>query len=630
MPKRMIGLRLFCLAGFFLAGNAYSANIIVNTTDDDTTSGKCSLRNAIALTNSADSNGALPTAGVKGCTGDTATIVLVSGQTYNLKSAITITKKVQINSLPSNNTTSAYQGINNAVIKMVGTDRLFVVDDGNPDIANIDVGFNQIDFIGCGTNGAAACATNGGLFYNRENLTLQYARMTNGIAANGGGAVFNDGIQNASAPSTSAGQLTLDHVFFANNQATLGGAVYSAQPHYEIISSVFRDNTTTGSGSATVYVQQPSSLVAGQVVSNTGTRTGNIRNSTFFNNHSSYVVNLLDGMLINNSTIVKNDGGVLLAALGGFANLSNSIVSDNGGQDCTLGSGNQAGTNNVVYRTGDCGNSPDSQNPNINLSTISHNQLIAGSTIDGACDLPPADGLLCPYHVDKNQFLGGFKPRLLVSYKAITDSPIVNRGRVFSNGTTLNTYQCENNDARGNAREATVLCDVGAIELTIGTPNPIGQDILYYQTANIDMTDDLGDGQLWPATNCDDVYADQPGFIKGTTKWQPGCMTASPSTYVPLKGSFSIDSNAMLKYTPFSNYHGTDFFNVNVVTTTTRFSQAVNDRALTLTGKVVMDPPDTFQNKTVHTGGATGLVSLLGLLGLVLLRRRNDMQGRGV
>lgn len=614
MLKRIIGLSFICMAG-----HAYSANILVNTTDDeDVANDKCSLREAITLINSADSKGALPTAGYQGCKGDTPVVVLESGKTYTLNKQIQIKKRVQISSLPAGGGNLSYPGENNATIKMVGTDRLFLVDDENPDIAKIDVSFNQIDFMGCGATTQSACAINGGIFFNREALKISVARISNGIASGSGGALYNDGIQNASSTDNSAGQLDLDSVIFSKNIAGNGAAIYSAQPRYEIRNSVFRDNEATLNGAAVVFVQQPANIASGSSINSS--RTGNIRNSTFFSN-KAIAVNLLDGMLINNSTIIKNKAGVLLNALSGYANLSNSIVSDNDEQDCIQASGNQAGTNNVVYRTGDCGVSNDnSTNPNINLSNVAHNKLLAGTTIDGACDLPPADGLLCPYHVDKEKFIGGFKPRLLVAYQKITDSPIVNRGRVFSDGTTTNTWQCESTDARGKNRETEVLCDVGAIELVIESQNKIGQDIKFDQIASIDLTDNLGDGQLWPSSNCNDVYADQPGFV-AKTDWKEGCMAFVPGKEAT-KGALAIDPNALLKYTAFSNYHGTDNFSINLVTTTSRFSQALNDRTITLRGTIVMDPPDTFQNKKVNLGGATGVFSLLGMLGLVWVRRR--------
>lgn len=625
MLKRTIGLGLLCMAS-----HAYSANIVVNTTEDEfdekTPNSTCSLREAIQLINSADANGKIPEAGFGGCSGKDASssIVLETGKTYILNKEVAITKPLSINVLDEAGNSTKYSGESNAIIKAKGAHRLFTIDDNNPNIANITVLIGQVDFVGCGADDASAtCAPIGGLIFNRENLSLSFSRLKSGIAETNGGAIYNEGIGTGTNAGLAAGVLTLTNVLFQDNKAAQGAAIYSVQPRYEIVGSVFRDNNASGTAGAIVFVNRPGDATTTNGSSSTA-RTGNIRSSTFFDNKGR-VANLLDGMVINSSTIIKNTAGIYLNSATGSANLSNSIVAGNG-EDCIIEAGNKAVTNNLVYNSG-CGVG-EAGNLNTNLNSLKTPiQLIANVGIkgksEGKCDQPPAVGLLCPYATPKETFNGFFKPRLLTQYDSINDSPIVNRGSNFvgNQATTDKTVACESTDQRGKTRETTVLCDVGAIELIIEDQGKIGQDIKFNQIAEIDLTDSLGDGQLWPKDECNGVFEDLPN-PPVNNNWQPGCLQFVEGKEAK-KGSLILDANALLKYTPFKNYHGSDDFSIKVVTTTSRFSEGVNDRSITLRGTVVQEPDNNFENKSVKTsGGSTGLVSLLGLLSLVWMRRR--------
>ena len=625
MLKRTIGLGLLCMAS-----HAYSANIVVNTTEDEfdekTPNSTCSLREAIQLINSTDANGKIPEAGFGGCSGKDASssIVLQTGKTYILNAEVAITKPLSINVLDEAGNSTKYSGENNAIIKAKGAHRLFTIDDNNPNIANITVLIGQVDFVGCGADDASAtCAPIGGLIFNRENLSLSFSQLKSGIAETNGGAIYNEGIGTGTNAGLAAGVLTLTNVLFQDNKAAQGAAIYSVQPRYEIVGSVFRDNNASGTAGAIVFVNRPGDATTTNGSSSTA-RTGNIRSSTFFDNKGR-VANLLDGMVINSSTIIKNTAGIYLNSATGSANLSNSIVAGNG-EDCIIEAGNKAVTNNLVYNSG-CGVG-EAGNLNTNLNSLATPiQLIANVGIngksEGKCDQPPAVGLLCPYATPKETFNGFFKPRLLTQYGSINDSPIVNRGSNFvgNQATTDKTVACESTDQRGKTREITVLCDVGAIELIIEDQGKIGQDIKFNQIAEIDLTDSLGDGQLWPKDKCDDVFKDLPN-PPVNNNWQPGCLQFVEGKEAK-KGSLILDANALLKYTPFKNYHGSDDFSIKVVTTTSRFSEGVNDRSITLRGTVVQEPDNNFENKSVKTsGGSTGFVGLLGLLSLVWMRRR--------
>lgn len=626
MLKRTIGLGLLCMAS-----HAYSANIVVNTTEDEfdkeTPNSTCSLREAIELINLTDASNKIPEVGFGGCNGKDASpsIVLETGKTYFLNSEVEIRKSLSINVLDEAGNSTKYSGENNAIIKAKGAHRLFTIGEESPNITSINVLIAQVDLIGCGAENASDLCkkiANGGLIYNRKNLSLSFSRLKNGIASTGGGAIYNEGIGTGTNAGIAAGLLTLTNVLFQNNKAPEGAAIYSVQPRYEIVGSVFRDNVATGDGTI-VYVNRPGDPITTTSGTSATERTGNIRSSTFFAN-TGRIANLLGGMVINNSTIINNTAGIYLAsATDNSANLSNSIVVDNGASDCIVANGNKAVTNNVVYRSGDCG-AGTSNNPNRKLAediVLLANSGIGNNKLEGKCDRPPAVGLLCPFTTQKEIFNGFFKPRLLRDYTSIMDSPIVNRGRVASGGETTSTLRCESTDQRGKSRETTVLCDIGAIEIVIEEQSKIGQDIKYDQIAEIDLTDSLGDGQLWPKEFCNEVFADLPNPPK-KTDWQEGCLQFVEGKEAK-KGSLILDENALLKYTSFKNFHGSDDFSIKVVTTTSRFSEGVNDRSIILRGTVVQEPENDFQNKSVKTsGGSTGIISLLGMLSLVWIRRR--------
>ena len=623
MLKRTISLGLLCMAS-----HAYSANITVNTTDDEDgiANNKCSLREAITLINMTDSAGKIPEAGYGGCSGVDASpsIVLETGKTYLLDKQIEIKKSLTVNVLNENAGDTAFNGENNAIIKAKGAHRLFNIDDGQPNIANLTVSFRQVDFKGCAADTATVCAPTGGLIFNRENLVISFSRLSHGTASDSGGAIYNEGVASAGERDASAGLLTLNNVLFENNQANQGAAIFSVQPRYDIGGSVFRRNNATSTAETNpgtiVYVSRPGEAVGND--SSSVSRTGNIVNSTFYEN-TGRVANLLDGMLINNSTIILNTAGVFLNSETGSANFSNSIVMDNRSGDCLQSERNKTITNNLLYRAGSCG-AGAAGNPNRQLAAgvaLLANSEIAGK-LEGKCDAPnkDKDGLLCPFNTQKEIFNGFFRPRLLVNYTSIADSPIINRGRFASASETITTKACESTDQRGKPRQPLVLCDIGAIELVID-PQRIGQDIKYDQVSEIDLTDNLGDGQLWPKEECDAVFKDLPN-PPVNANWQDGCLQFTPGQ-APKKGTFTLSADALLKYVPFKNFHGSDNFSIQLVTTTSRFSEGSNDRTLTLPGTIVQEPDNNFENKSVNTsGGSTGLLGLLGVLGLIGIRRR--------
>jgi rhombotarget A family protien len=319
-------------------------------------------------------------------------------------------------------------------------------------------------------------------------------------------------------------------------------------------------------------------------------------------------------MRIVSSTIVGNLGGVYLNATGS-ANLANSIVANNGSNDCHFSAVNQAYINHVLYNSG-CGQSAgDHITSSTQLATSGSTTLIADANNDQICDKPPANGLLCPLRIGRDDFNASFKPRMLMSYTRREESPIMNQG--YNAISTPQVLSCEAVDQRNKDREQ---CDIGAIELVANAEvQTNGQDILYGQKATLDLTDIIGDGELLPAESCASFY---PSVAVPNGGWQNGCLLYSKA---PLKGVQVFVDDHTVEYTPTSNFHGADIFQYHVVTTTSRFSDAEPTQTVRIQTKIVQDPPNTFENKKVNlSGGSTGVLGLFGLIGLAWMRRRTQ------
>ena len=96
-------------------------------------------------------------------------------------------------------------------------------------------------------------------------------------------------------------------------------------------------------------------------------------------------------------------------------------------------------------------------------------------------------------------------------------------------------------------------------------------------------------------------------------------------THTVSKGTTTLAQDGTVDYVPNGQWHGTDEFKLQVVTTTTRFNDTRNPY-IEIPVRIVQSPPDDFKDKSVKTsGGSTGLGILAGLFGLLGLRQ---LQGR--
>ncbi|GLG84100.1 rhombotarget A [Acinetobacter calcoaceticus] len=613
MLKRSIAFALLAAAG-----HAYSADIQVTTTiDEDVDNTVCSLREAVVLINKRNSSDSTVVASVKdgyrGCGSKdvSSNIILQRDKEYALNKSIKISAALTI-STAKNDSTLVEEGApnsHNATIKMIGTDQLFRIDDDSVEKASFTVSFIDINLKGAGSKSAVPQG-NGGLIYNHEQLVIQNSRLMDGYATSGG-AIYNAG--NLSNTTKTAGSVMITNSLMQNNKASQGGVLYSDMPLYYISRSVVRDNEVTAPDGALFHAQTKfaDESTGGYLTS----RVIGLSNSTIFHNKGSFIGIVRDGMVINNITMIKNAGGLFFDAPQGKASVSNSILVGNTTNCQTSATDKTIVQSNLV--TAECNRNASATLPNIIYPASE--KLIAGNADEGTCDVPPADGLLCPYSTPSDSFLGFFKPRILDKYTNLSQSLLINKGRLYSDGTSVGLASCEKQDQRGKNRSAyDELCDLGSIELTINRDDisTHGQDIKYGEIAKFNIADVVGDGELVSPKTCEKMF----GKRTDGKAWQPGCMKVV-QTSTPSKGTLSIDTQGNLTYVPNGNWHGADVFNLLVVTTTTRFNDAA-DVYLTVPVQIVQDPPSGIEDKSVSTGGGSvGGGLILGLFGLIALRR---------
>ncbi|MFW1858152.1 rhombotarget A [Acinetobacter defluvii] len=601
MLKRGIGLGLLCITG-----HAFSANIVVTTTEDVVKADdQCSLREAIEYVNKG-----MPEAGLNGCGGkDTVALIELKGkQEYVLKSQISIAQSVDIRSVYDTNVNDSENkaGLLNAVIKASGNHRLFNIkkvplpDKDKKETqaekdTKISVNLSELTLQGCG---ASRCEMQGGLIYNNEILSIINSRLLKGTAEQGG-AIYNAGV-----PGTDLNWsvVLIEKSFIQGNKAAQGGIIYSEAPQFIVAQSVVRDNEVTDTNSSLFETKAPFSADISKNIS-ASTHARGIVSSTIFNN-KGYIIKVLDDMQVVNVTMILNNMGLVVNAPNKKGYVANSILAKNGSQDCKIIAGGEAHQiSNNLYSVGCSGTG---------AQALGNTTLIAGSTTEGKCDLN-STGILCPYNPTKDTVVSFFKPRLIESYKTIADSPIVNRG---PQGTDL--LRCVI-DQRGIARPIDAkLCDRGAIELFVDTStnSTVGEDILYGETAKFSIADQLQDGELVTPAQCTALF----GKPSDGSVWKPGCLKIV-QTNTPSKGVLNMTQEGDATYIPNGNWHGSDEFQIKVVTSTTYFSDNT-EPYIAINSRIVQAPPNTFEHKQVKTsGGATGIIALFTLFGLIGLRR---------
>lgn len=595
MLKQGIFTGLLCITSY-----SFAADIVVTTTQDISRDDQeCSLREAIEFINLGK-----PEKGYQGCGGkDSSSVIILDGnKEYLLDKQIRISKSLSIRSKYSPDINQNLLGKNNAIIKMKAKDRIFWVEraapppkEGTTEVERsspIMLTLYEITLDGCAQE---QCADQGGLIYNKDNVSMSMSKLLNGRARQGG-AIYNAGIYVKDQPLSS---VIINATQIEANHAQQGAVIYSQIPQYMLLGVLIQNNHATGPNAALLEVEKGFTEQELKEISLNTSR--GLASSTVYNN-SGYVANLSDLIVVNNSTILFNSKGLLLQSPFDKAVVANSILVNNGTADCEVVQGGKPKQmSNNLYGVGCAGEMGQ---------IIGSTKLIAGKDNAGECDFN-SDGILCPLKQYKDATLSYFKPRLLASYQSISDSPIVNRGPTL--GSELMSCSSDG-DQRGFPRpNMPELCDRGAIELTVNPENVsiVGADILYGEIAKMSVADQLLDGELIHPDQCEKLVGKHPN----NQLWQPGCMQVV-QTGTASKGRISITQNGDLSYTPNGDWHGLDEFKLQLITTTTRFNDSRNPY-IEIPVRIVQAPPDTFENKKVKTsGGAMGWGVLLGLVAL--------------
>lgn len=605
MLKRSIGISMLCFAG-----HAYSADIVVTTTEDvEVESQECSLRKAIEYVNKG-----LPEAGYSGCGGkeSSSTIVLKKQLIYKLNSHINITAALSLKTIDDTAEGEKPEvGINNAIVQMTAKDNIFRIDDKKDGV--ILVNLIEVNLLGCNQS---VCAEKGGLIYNNELLFLDHVKLSGGVATQGG-AIYNVAtLPNANV--TARSQVAINSSLIEKNKAEQGAIVYSQVPHFRITNSVLRENETTLANSANIY---SSDSLDDKLLPAFPFMPFKVASSTFYKN-KGFIINVRDGIGLNNLTVVGNTAGIQFNAPLEKAYLTNSIVLGNSypiAQDnnCNFVAGDKShNQNNLVANSCTAG---DVNYPN---EIWSGTRLIAGDGLDGKCKSLSADkdSLLCPYFQSGSQFLGYFRPRVLMSYNNLSDSLIINQGRLQLDDEKK-LLGCEALDQRGQNRDLdNSFCDRGAIEIIVPTTvGLVGQDLMIGEIAQISVAEQLGDSDLIPKEECNAILGENPTG----EAWQAGCMQVI-QRQTPSKGKLTIDEEGNLVYTPQGAWHGADLFTIRLVTSSTRLNK--NRPYMEVNVNVVQSPKNEMESSKVKTsGGAVGVFSLFALLGLIGLRRYKNI-----
>ncbi len=614
MLKQLAGLVLITLSG-----QVFAAIQVTTTTDENgENSQACSLREAISLINKD-----FPEGGYGGCTSTdkSATVELKAETTYELThGSIQVIKTASLVTAGQDGETQQ-NGKTNATILAKTNRAIFVVQDFRADISNIQFSVTGVNLQGnAGANNCLDCENNGGLIFNTETLYLNRLKISNGVALQNGGAIYNEA---QPINQKGGGYVYTKEVEFINNKAPRGAAIFTRFPYLTLAQSYFagnEDNSADGLG-ATVYMdvdeQIPNTAQMGRGVM--------VYNSTFYNNKAR-ALSVTSQFAGNNLTIVGNRGGVRFrgesvqaSATAGdtlyyFSGiLANSVLignAANNGVDCEFTAADLSYLTNIVYNTG-CG--PKAQANSQMIGTSGVYQVMADADNDGKCDKPPANGLFCPPETNPDHFVHYLRPRLLSTYTSLDESPIVNRPPLT--GKTITA--CVSTDVREKDRG---ICDRGAMELVLDSKlQTNGMDIRYNQTATIDLSQSLGDGELMPAADCPAIF---PSVTPLNGTWTNGCLRLINA---PVKGTVSLLNDDALLYTPTRNFHGFDDAEYFLTTTTSRFADAANDKSVRIRTRIVMEPTSGITTRKVGSGA----IELFGLFGLAALGwvRRSRQQG---
>ncbi|MEY3219197.1 MAG: hypothetical protein RIT27_554 [Pseudomonadota bacterium] len=280
---------MVCGLALLASGQIFAATITVNSTSGTTTTGVCTLQDALTSANTDTATG--------GCVAGSGADIIVFDASL---SGQTITRNTVLPSLTTNITIDGSSLASHVIISAVTYMRPFNVNSGGVlTLTHLDiVNGNVSPFAGAinvnsgGTltlnnctlsgNTAVAGGTGGGAISNYGTVTVNNSTFSNNHADStalyGGGAIM------------SGGTLTINNSTFSGNTSSSGGALFISGGTVVINNSTFSDNTSTGNG-------------------------GNILNK---------------GTLTLKNTILANATGVDCYNNGGTVSITNSLIETNG------------------------------------------------------------------------------------------------------------------------------------------------------------------------------------------------------------------------------------------------------------------------------------------------------------
>ena len=236
----------------------------------------------------------------------------------------------------------------------------------------------------------------GGAIYNKGNLTIKDALLTNNNATRYGGAIYNylgniiindatltnNTASNGGAIYNANGTINIIESTLQNNSANIGGAIYNSYNTVKIAKSSIENNHANNIGGA-IYTTYNATLTVTKNVTLTNNTAENKGGAIY--NDMSGTVNIDAAILANNSA---NLGGAIFALSGSLtinnSELNNNNATSDGGaiyNDRILNITNTTFENNYAKENGGAIFNNRSANLTITDSRLNYNQAHSGGAI---------------------------------------------------------------------------------------------------------------------------------------------------------------------------------------------------------------------------------------------------------